>query len=146
MKKTLLLAATLLVSVSLLYAGTENKMEKIFKQTFPTADDAKWIQDDNGYMVSFMQGNTLTRVCYNKNGKFVSSLRYYQGKDLPTNILLAVKSKYKGKDIFGVTEYTSTDEVIYYIKLYDGTNYYSVKALSDGTVTDEDADNGGGDN
>jgi hypothetical protein len=146
MKKTLMLAAALLVSVSLLYAGTENKMEKLFKETFPTASNASWIKDDNGYMVSFTQNGTLTRVSYTNKGKFVSSLRYYQGKDLPTNILMAVKSKYKGKDIFGVTEYTSTDEVIYYIKLYDGTDYYSVKALSDGTVTDDNADNSGDDN
>ncbi len=146
MKKTLMLAAALLVSVSLLYAGTENKMEKLFKETFPTASNASWIKDDNGYMVSFTQNGTLTRVSYTNGGKFVSSLRYYQGKDLPTNILLAVKSKYKGKDIFGVTEYTSTNEVIYYIKLYDGENYYSVKALSDGTVTDDNADNNGEDN
>jgi len=143
MKKTLLLAAALLVSVALLHAGTESKIEKMFKETFPNATDAKWIKDNSGYVVSFTQGGTLSRIFYGNDGKFVSSLRYYLGKDLPTNIFLAVEKKYEGKNIFGVTEFTNSQEVVYYVKLYDGKNYYSAKAYSDGTVTDEDDDDNG---
>jgi hypothetical protein len=141
MKKTLFLAAALLLSSALLYAGTESKMEKIFRETFPNAVNAKWIKDDNGYLVSFTQSGTLTRISYTNKGKFVSSLRYYQGKDLPTNVLMAVKNKYKGIDIFGVTEYSNNTEVIYFIKLYDGNNYFSAKAYSDGTVNDDETAN-----
>jgi hypothetical protein len=111
---------------------------KTFKETFPTATNAKWLKDANGYMVSFMQGSTLTRICYGNDGKFVSSLRYYGGKDLPTNILLSVKNKYEGKDIIGVTEYTNNDGAVYFIKLYDGKEYYAIKAYSDGSITDDD--------
>jgi hypothetical protein len=146
MKKALLLAAALLVSVALLHAGTESKMEEMFRKTFPNATGAKWIKDNNGYVVSFTQGGTLTRICYSNDGKFVSSLRYYEGKDLPTNILLAVKKKYEGKNIFGVTEFTNSQQVIYYIKLYDDKNYYRAKAYSDGTVNDEDTDDNSDDN
>lgn len=142
MKKTIFVAAALLLTASLLHAGTENKMEKIFAETFPNAANAKWIKDDNGYLVSFTQGGTLTRICYTKNGKFVSSLRYYEAKELPTNVLLAVKKKYPGQDIFGVTEFTNDEQVIYYVKLYDGKAYTSLKAYSDGTVANEaDTDN-----
>jgi hypothetical protein len=138
MKKTLFLAATLLFAVTLLHAEPESKMEKIFKETFPNATNAKWIKDDNGYLVSFIQNGSVMRICYSNSGRFVSSLRYYHEKDLPTNILLAVKNKYKGKTIFGVTEYTNSNQVIYYIKLYDGKSYSSVKAYSDGTISDDD--------
>ncbi len=142
MKKTIFLAAALMFTASFLYAGTETKMEKIFRETFPTAVNAKWTQDANGYLVSFTQAGTLTRICYTKNGKFVSSLRYYGSKDLPTNVLLAVKKKYPNQDIFGVTEFTNDQQVIYYIKLYNGKEYTSLKAYSDGTVSNEaDAEN-----
>ena len=137
MKKTIFLAAALMLTASFLYAGTETKMEKIFRETFPNAVNAKWTKDDNGYLVSFTQAGTLTRICYTKNGKFVSSLRYYAGKDLPTNVLLAVKRKYPNQDIFGVTEFTNDEQVIYYIKVYNGKEYTILKAFSDGTVSDE---------
>jgi len=137
MKKTIFLAAALMLTASFLYAGTETKMEKIFRETFPNAVNAKWTKDDNGFLVSFTQAGTLTRICYTKNGKFVSSLRYYAGKDLPTNVLLAVKRKYPNQDIFGVTEFTNDEQVIYYIKVYNGKEYTSLKAFSDGTVSDE---------
>lgn len=140
MKKMLFLAAALLLVTTMLFAEPESKMEKMFKETFPAASNAKWIKNDNGYVVSFTQSGTLTRVFYDNKAKFISSLRYYQGKDLPTNILLAVKRKYDGKDIFGVTEFANSEEVVYYVKLYDGKNYYSAKAHTDGTVEDEDTD------
>ena len=142
MKKTIFLAAALLLTASFLYAGTENKMEKIFREAFPNATNAKWIKDDNGYLVSFTQAGTLTRICYTNNGKFVSSLRYYEGKELPTNVLLAVKKKFPGQDIFGVTEFTNDEQVVYYVKLYNGKDYTCLKAYSDGTVANEaDAEN-----
>jgi len=69
-------------------------------------------------------------------------LRYYEGKELPTNVLVAVKQKYPSQDIFGVTEFTNDEQVIYYIKLYNGKEYTSLKAYSDGTISNEaDADN-----
>jgi hypothetical protein len=142
MKKIFFLAAALLFSVALLYAEPEGKMKKAFVENFPNASNVKWHKDDNGYLVSFTQAGTPTKIVYDKNGRFISSLRYYGEKDLPTNILLAVKSKYHGKDIFGVTEFTTQTEVVYHIKLYDGKEYYNVKAYSDGSVQDgETSDN-----
>lgn len=145
MKKTIFVAAALLFAITLLHAGPESKMEKTFRESFPNATNAKWIKDDNGYLVSFTQGGTLTRICYDNNGNFVGSLRYYPGRDLPTNVLLAVTNKYKGKNIFGVTEFTNSAEVIYYIKLYDGKTYISLKATSDGTVTKQQDNDGDSD-
>ncbi len=138
MKKILVLAAALLVSASILYAEPESKMEKSFKETFPTAKDVKWHQDADGYLVSFTQGTTPVKIAYDRKGKFLQSLRYYGEKDLPTNILMAVKNKYHGKDIYGVTEQTTSDEVTYHITLYDGTSLQAVKAFSNGTVKEEE--------
>jgi len=139
MKKIMMLAAALMVSTSMLFAAEpESKMEKTFKEMFPNAQHVKWHQDDKGYLVSFTQSGTTVKIVYDSKGNFMQSLRYYSEKDLPTNILLAVKNKYRGKSIFGVTERTTTDEVTYHIALSDGGTPHNVVAFSDGSVKDED--------
>jgi len=139
MKKIFVLAAALLVSSSILYAEPETKMEKSFKETFPLAKNVKWHQDAEGYLVSFTQGDMPVKIAYNKKGKFIQSLRYYGEKDLPTNILIAVKNKYHDTNIYGVTECTTTDAVTYHIALYDGTSLQSIEATGNGALKDENA-------
>ena len=139
MKKIFVLAAALLVSASILYAEPESKMEKTFRETFPNAQHVKWHQDADGYLVSFTQGSMPVKIAYDKKGNFIQALRYYTEKELPTNILIAVKNKYHDKNIYGVTERTTSDEVTYHISLYDGTTLHTIKAYSNGTIKEEDA-------
>lgn len=139
MKKTITLAAALLLSATILYAEPESKMEKNFKQMFPNAEGVKWHQDADTYLVSFTQAGNAVKIVYDKNGKFLQSLRYYGEKDLPTNILLAVKNKYAGKAIYGVTERTTSSDVTYHISLMDGTMPQQIVAYSNGTVKEEAA-------
>lgn len=139
MKKIFVLAAALLVSSSILYAEPESKMEKSFKETFPNAQNVKWHQDADGYLVSFNQGDMPVKIAYSNKGKFIQSLRYYKEKDLPTNILIAVKAKYHDKTIYGVTECTTADEVTYHIALYDGSNLQNIEAFGNGNIKEEAA-------
>ena len=62
------------------------------------------------------------------------STRYYKEQHLPTNILFKLKSKYTDKSIFGVTEFTTSDEVNYYIKLEDSKNWITVKVNGNGQM------------
>jgi len=146
MKKMITLAAALLVCATMLYAEPESKIEKTFKDMFPNAQHVKWNQDKNGYLVSFTQSGTPVKIVYNNKGEFIQSLRYYSEKDLPTNILLAVKNKYQGKAIYGVTERTTSNEVTYHIVLSNGSQPENIVAFSNGTVkkevavTEEDAE------
>ncbi|HWB24236.1 MAG TPA: hypothetical protein VG738_02100 [Chitinophagaceae bacterium] len=138
MKKILTLTAALLLSATLLNAEPESKMEKAFKELFPNAQQVKWHQDDKGYLVSFTQAGMQVKILYDKKGRFTQSLRYYSEKDLPTNILLAVKNKYPGKSIFGVTEQATTNDLIYHVVLFDDGRPVNVAATNDGSVKEEE--------
>ncbi len=139
MKKILILAAAVMISTSMVYAEPESKMEKSFKETFPSATNVKWHQDKEGYLVSFTQGNMPVKIAYSNKGKFVQSLRYYSEKDLPTSVIIAVKNKYHDKKIFGVTECTTANDVTYHIALYDGTTLQNITATGNGSLKEDNA-------
>ncbi len=133
MKKILLFTVAVCLTI-LLNAKPTTQLLKIFKESFPDAQNAKWHEDETGYLVSFTQMNIPTKVTYDKKGNYINSLRYYDEKALPLNVILTIKKRYPGKKIFGVTEFANMYGIAYYIKLQDEKNWYTVKATADGTL------------
>lgn len=138
MKKKLIFLSCLLLATTLLMAKPGEKLLRSFNQSFPLAENVKWHEDAAGYLVSFTQLGIITKVSYDKSGTYLNSLRYYDESKLPLNILLAVKKKFSGKTIFGVTEFSNEEEVTYHIKLQDEKNWYTVKATSDASLMIEE--------
>jgi len=110
------------------------KILKSFKQTFPDAQQVKWLEQTDRYTVNFKENGILTKIDYDKEGNFISSLRYYTEKNLPINILCRLQKKYADKKVFGVTEMTTDAVVDYYIKLEDAENWITVKSNVDGNM------------
>jgi len=110
------------------------KMLNSFKKTFPDAQQVKWLEQADRYTVNFSENGVLTKIDYDKDGNFISSLRYYKEKNLPINILCRLQKKYADKKVFGVTEMTSDASVEYYIKLEDDENWITVKSNADGNM------------
>jgi hypothetical protein len=111
-----------------------DKLLQAFKQTFPDAIQVKWVEEPTRYTVSFKQNEILTKVEYDKDGNFVSSLRYYSEKNLPVTVLCQLQRKYAGKTIFGVTELATEASTEYYIKLVDDHNWMTVRSDGDGNM------------
>jgi hypothetical protein len=111
-----------------------DKMLTAFKQTFPDAQQVRWAEQEDKYIVNFRQGEILTKIEYDKEGEFVSSLRYYKEKNLPVSILCRLQKKYSDKKIFGVTEMTTEGSVEYYVKVEDAGNWYTIHSNSDGNM------------
>ncbi|HVU98789.1 MAG TPA: hypothetical protein VHE34_26385 [Puia sp.] len=134
----LFLACCLLTLSTGVFAGTDgnisDKLLQAFHKTFPDAQQVKWAETEDRYMVNFKQGEILTKVEYDKDGNFLNSLRYYSEKSLPVNILCRLQKKYADKKVFGVTEVTSDSNVEYYIKLEDAQNWITVKSNVDGLM------------
>jgi len=134
----LFLACCLLTLSSGVFAGTDgnisDKLLQAFHKTFPDAQQVKWAETEDRYMVNFKQGEILTKVEYDKDGNFLNSLRYYSEKSLPVNILCRLQKKYADKKVFGVTEVTTDSNVEYYIKLEDAQNWITVKSNVDGLM------------
>jgi len=110
------------------------KLLKSFKQTFPNAQEVKWIEQQDKYTVNFKEKGILNKIDYDKDGNFLSSIRYYSEKNLPVNILVKLQKKFAGKKIFGVTEMNQDSSVTYYIKLEDEKNWITVKSDSDANL------------
>lgn len=110
------------------------KLLQSFKQTFPNAEQVKWMEQADKYTVNFKEDGILTKIDYDKDGNFLSSLRYYTERNLPVNIICKLQKKYADKKVFGVTEMTTDAAVEYYIKLEDANNWITVKSNVDGNL------------
>jgi hypothetical protein len=110
------------------------KLLQTFKQTFPDAEQVKWLEQTDKYTVNFKDNGILTKVDYDKDGNFISSVRYYYERNLPVNIICKLQKKYASKKVFGVTEMTTESNVEYYIKLEDEGSWMTVKSNVDGNM------------
>ena len=88
----------------------------------------------DNYVVNFMELGIRERITYDKDGNFISAMRYYLEENLPPNILFKVKKKYPGQKVFGVTEVETDTSVDYYIKLEDSSNWTTVKSDVSGVM------------
>jgi hypothetical protein len=137
-RRTLLVACCLLTVSAGVFAADDftisEKMLQAFQQTFPDAKQVKWVEEPNGYQVSFRQSDILTKVEYDKDAHFVSSLRYYSEKNLPVTIICQLQKKYAGKNVWGVTELSTETSTEYYVKLVDDQNWYTIRSDADGNM------------
>ena len=133
------IAAALLVCVSATTFASDGfkideKLLQTFRQTFPDAQQVRWQEDPDTYTVNFTENSILTKIRYDKDGNFLSSLRYYSEKNLPVSILCRLEKKYPGKKVFGVTEMTTDSQVEYYIKLEDEKTWITIHSNADGAM------------
>jgi hypothetical protein len=137
-RKTFFMALCMLtISAGAFAAGDYTISEKLlqtFKQTFPDAKQVVWSEQGDKYTVNFRQDDILTKVEYDRDGNFLSSLRYYTEKNLPVTILCRLQKKYPEKKVFGVTEMATDNSVEYYIKLEDATTWTTVRSSIDGNM------------
>ncbi len=136
MKKLLFTAATLvsLLSFATPPADVNAKVLKAFNESFTHAQNVVWNEGKGYYDVSFRQNDIQTRVRYDSKGNFIQSIRYYNEQQLPLNVLARLKKQYNGKKVFGVTEMTTTSEIIYRIVLEDEKNWLIVHADAAGSI------------
>ena len=135
MKKIAIAGFTLLIAFqSFAWSGpdVQKLLQQSFEQSFPNAEHVTWSDDPNGYTVSFTVKSILTRLSYDKKGKFTGSLRNYSEQMLPFYITNMLTQKYPGDKIFGVTEITSADDINYFVKLEGAKNWITVRVDNDG--------------
>jgi hypothetical protein len=142
MKKLLAFGVCLVLMTAQSFANVDpsvdNVNEKVlraFQETFPVVENVKWKEYDAYYTVSFRQHAIQSEVRYDKDGNFLSSLRYYKEDMLPLSVLHQLKKKYANKSIFGVTELIVGSDVAYFIKLEDAKTWMTVKSDAQGNLS-----------
>ena len=137
MKNMFFLLHFLSIGISSFANGGTNIHDKLlqaFKETFPNAEKVVWSEGPDNYFVSFTEEGVLNSITYHKDGEFVSSMRYYQERNLPYYILVNIKRKYPGKKIFGLSEISSADTILYYVKIEDDKRWMTVMSDSHGDL------------
>jgi len=117
------------------FATPNDKVLTSFSQSFPKADSVNWFDNENDYEVHFYIGQTRCLVWYDKDGTIIKSMRYYLQNMLSPMILSSVHRKYKTQTIFGVTEVTSQEGVLYYLVLEDDKKWYNVTSDAVGNLS-----------
>lgn len=130
--KKIILSVALLVSIvagaAVTPAEVNEKVLKAFNETFALAKDVVWQEYENYYQANFKQDEIQMRAQYDEEGDLLKTIRYYGEKQLLPNIVSKLKKKYANKEVFGVTETTSSDEVSFVITIKDEKNWYVVKS------------------
>lgn len=111
------------------------KVLKTFNLVFANAQNVQWRSTKEYSEANFSSGAINTRAIIDNNGKLIRTIRYYNANDLPANLLYKVKSRYEGKEIFGVTEMTNDAETVYEIIVRDAQKMYTVHIDHSGILT-----------
>ena len=139
MKKIILVWLIAIISATSVLAAPNSlvteKVLKVFHEAFPEVKQPVWYTFDNYYEVYFTNSdNSSCRIDYSPDGIVMSTTRYYTEKELPPAIRAKVNEKYPGKKIFGVTEVSNSENLIYYIVLEDDANWYNIESDATGIM------------
>ena len=103
------------------------KVLKAFNETFTSAQNVTWHEYEDYTQANFEVDKVQVRAQYAEDGRLIRTIRYYGEKELLPNIVVKLKKKYQGKEITGVTESSSDDEVSFVINIRDENHWYIVK-------------------
>lgn len=136
MKKILLtLVMASITSFTFAAPPVSEKVLKLFKEIYPSVQDAKWYEFENYYQVYFDSDNVKCRIKYDFDGKIISTMRYY-GEGMVCPFLKAkLAQKFPGKKIFGVTEMTSDNDMTYDFVLEDDKSWTQVRSDATGQMS-----------
>lgn len=141
--KKLILSAAMLVSITTIALATpreevNQKVLKAFSETFGKVENVVWHEFDTYYQANFKLDEIQVRAQYDEDGGLIRTIRYYGEKQLLPNIVSKLKKKYASKEIFGVTETTTEDEVTFHISIKDANHWYMVKSDAYGNLEQTD--------
>lgn len=132
MKKIIILLLACVVTSTAFAYEPNARVMKAFKETFTAAEDIRWQEYTDYYSVSFSYSGIRSKIQYDMEGNILGSTRYYQPALLPLHIYSKLKNVNSSKELFGVTEVTVGDEVVYFVKMQDARNWITLKVDASG--------------
>lgn len=94
---------------------------------FPQVTDDNWYAGSKGTTnVYFKTPGKTNRAVFDKKGKMVYTISYYQKEMLPVWVLQKINDKYAGKSIFGVIEVNDASGTSYVLVLEDKSSWIDV--------------------
>ena len=105
-----------------------------FKQTYKAVTDEKWHEMPDGLRATFTLNDIRYRLDYEKNGSWLHTIRYYDGKKLPAQVRRIVAANYLDHTITLVEEIEKPRNTVTYIIHLEGkTDWINIKVY-DGEI------------
>lgn len=140
-KNAIQLVAILFFSIGIVYAQDipESQVPAVvvnnFKKEFPKADDIEWELKGNLYNVEFEIGwSTDYEAWYNASGKLVKYTKEISEKDVPSAIINAIKTQYKGYRVDDAKMIVENGTETYKVEIEKGDSERDLIFSKDGKV------------
>jgi len=112
------------------------KIRKVFHHSFPEVTNPTIINAGDFYLVYFADKatNSSCHIYYDAEGNVIETIRNYTAEGLNPFMRAKIDSKYKGKNVFGVTDVADANEHFYEIILQDAKSLWVIHANDDGSM------------
>jgi len=106
-----------------------------FRKSHPSVTNEEWsATNDHRYLVSFVTGDTITIVGYNRNGTLHHTIKYYGEDNMPHEVRHIVKRVYYDYSIIRVAEVDINDpdaQTTYVVFIQDGNGIKKLVICND---------------
>jgi hypothetical protein len=111
-----------------------SKMYNDFSSAFPNASNIRLSSDKKETRISCTIDSVLTKIDYNKKGKWMYTIRYYGAERLPGDIHNIVKDGYPRYNLYGfVAEVSVPGKSVYLVMIEDQTSWKRIR-IADGEM------------
>ena len=99
MKKYLFIIYLLIVGLSSRAAVStiNEKLIQSFNESYPHAVRVNWLEFPETYAVNFEEAGVKSTIHYNKDGSFLSAIRYYSEEKLPYYLIATRRKNFRKK-------------------------------------------------
>lgn len=105
-----------------------------FHKAYREVFDEEWYSVQNGFIAKFTRNNIKTRVDYDKQGNWLSTMRILNERQIPREVRNRVKSVYFDDAITQVEEIQNKDDKVYLVHL-EGETTWKIVRVSEGEMT-----------
>ncbi len=113
-------------------ADVNTKAVKDFNRSFKNISGEQWYKVSDGFIASFKENETETKVAYDQKGRWHCTVRTFGENQLPSDVRDLVKSRYYDFKILVVYE-IKHDNTVYILKMEDASTLKTLR-VADGEI------------
>jgi hypothetical protein len=102
-----------------------------FLKRFNEVDDEHWTKITKGYVVFFMKDHMKLRADYDNTGTWLSTSKYLNESQIPSEIRDVVRSTYNDYSINAIVELQNRNSKAYFFHLEGKTKWKKIKVTED---------------
>lgn len=113
--------------------NVSKNVHEAFMSRFKNAENLKWFEVNQNYLVKFIMEDQLHHASFKKNGDLIYHISYGEEKNLPSTVLTEVKSKYDKYDIGKVFNVETNGRNVWIVNL-ESKKYIIVASIENNGV------------